>query len=296
MSKDAPGVPAAEVNLDIDVITRLLADQRPDLAHLQLRIVGEGWDNLMVRVGDELALRIPRHAHGEKLLKHEQKWLPRLAPQLPLPVPDPVFIGVPDEKYPFTWSIVRWLPGEVAAVAPPDAEEAQTLATFLKALHRAAPDDAPKNLSRGCPLRDKQADTERRMKNIAHRTDLLTPKLLDFWSGALDVPIDSERVWLAGDIHPQNVLVRDGKFSAFIDWGDICSGDAATDLASIWMLFADQDARTDAISAYGMSEPTRLRAMGWAVFYGVILLEAAGDDPLHAASGEATLRRLNIDL
>ena len=296
MTDEAPGLPPAEVEIDLEMIRSLIMSQLPDLKDLPTQLAGEGWDNMMIRIGDAHALRMPRHAHGEQLLKNEQDWLPQLAPILPLPVPEPVFIGTPGFGYPFTWSLVRWLPGDVAALSPPMPSEAGTLAAFLRALHVAAPQGAPKNDARGCPLIHKQEDTERRMANISHRTDLLTPKLRDLWHRALAAPIDVSPLWLAGDIHPQNVLVEKGRFSAFIDWGDMCTGDCASDLASIWMLFEDMAARARVIEAYGMSEATLLRAKGWAIFYGVILLETGlRDDPLHAKTGEATLRRLNAD-
>jgi len=296
MTGDAPGTPPAEVEIDEALISALLAEQHPDLAGLPVRIMGEGWDNVMARVGDALAVRMPRRKIAEQLLINEQIWLPRLAPHLPLPIPAPVRIGRPGENYPFTWSVVNWLPGEMAATHPPDASEAPMLARFLKAVHVAAPEDAPENPHRGSPLATKRQATERRMGNIAHRDDLLTPALMNIWEQGLAADIDTPRTWIAGDVHAQNVLVQDGKLSAFIDWGDMCTGDAATDLASIWMLFEDAEARRAAIEAYGMSDATIARAMGWAVFYGVILLETGlQDDPFHAAVGEATLRRLNVD-
>ena len=296
MTVEAPGTPPAEVDISAELIARLIGAQFPDLADKPVRIVGEGWDNVMARIGPDLAARVPRHAVGEKLLKREQIWLPQLAPKLPLPVPAPVHIGAPDFGYPFTWSIVPWIDGECADLAPPLPSEAEVFADFVKAVHVPAPPDAPENSMRDCPLRGKQADTERRMRNIAHRTDLLTPKLMGIWKEALDVEIDVPVTWIAGDIHARNVITREGKFAAFIDWGDMCAGDRATDLAGIWNLFEEIEARRTAIDVYGMTDATLARSKGWAVFCGVILLETGlQDSPRHAAMGEATLRRLNED-
>lgn len=297
MSVDAPGTPPAEVEISEDLIATLIASQFPEFSNMPMRIVGEGWDNVMARIGGELAARVPRHAVGEKLLKREQKWLPQLAPNLPLPVPASVHIGRPSEDYPFTWSIVPWFPGETAATCAPSSDEAKTLASFLKAVHQPAPKSAPINPHRGHALAGKRKETQRRMDILHKQSDLITADLLKLWRMALAEQIDVSPTWIAGDIHPQNVLVNDGKFTAFIDWGDMCAGDPATDLASIWMLLGEPAAREAAIEAYGMSQSTRLRAMGWAIFFGVILFETGlQDDPLHAQSGEATLRRLNADL
>lgn len=297
MTVDAPTTPPAEARITENLIGGLICKQFPQYAHFPASIIGEGWDNVMARIGDNLAARFPRHSVGEKLLKREQKWLPLLAPRLPLPIPQPLHIGQPDKTYPFTWSIVKWIPGDVAAKYSPDDCEAPTLAKFLKAVHVAAPSDAPRNPTRGDPLSSKRADTERRMLELSEYKHLLTPQLITLWNSALDKEIDVSPTWIAGDVHPQNVLVKDGKFTGFIDWGDMCVGDRAADLASIWMLFESSSARRAVIEAYGMSASTELRAKGWAFFFGVILLQTGLlDDPLHAATGEATLRRLNEDI
>ena len=291
------GTPPAEVDITEALVRKLLQAQHPDLAGLPLEIAGEGWDNVMVRLGDDLVLRLPRRNVADQLLRNEQRWLPELAPRLPLPVPVPLRTGVPGEGYPYVWSVLRWIEGETADLAPPDASEAPVLASFLKALHQAAPDEAPFSDVRGCPLGNKIEDIARRMAVLAEETEAITPAIRQAWRAGLAAPIDLPRLWVAGDVHARNVLVRNGKFAAFIDWGDICAGDPASDLASIWGLFESADARRAAIDAYGMSDATLARAHGWAVMYGVLLLETGRrDHPAHAKMGADTLRRLTEDL
>ena len=297
MTADAAGTPAAEVEITGALVRGLLEDQHPDLAGLPISIYGAGWDNVMVRLGDNLALRLPRRAVAEQLLKNEQRWLPELAPRLPLPIPAPLRTGAPGRGYPFVWSVLSWIDGEAADLAPPDASEGPALARFLKAVHKPAPPDAPSNPVRDCPLCAKQPDTERRMAILKAETVSITPQVERAWAEALAAPVDLPRGWIAGDVHARNVLVTDGKLAAFIDWGDMCAGDPATDLASIWNLFEDAGARLAAIEAYDLTNATLARARGWAVFYGVILLETGRKDtPRHAAMGEAVLRRLTVDL
>ena len=297
MSADASSSPPAEVDVTPELVRALLRDQHADLADLPIRLLDAGWDNVMLRIGDGLLARLPRRAIAEALLKNEQAWLPRLAPSLPLPIPAPLRTGVPGAGYPFVWSILPWIEGEAADLAPPDSSEAPVLARFLKAVHQPAPADAPRNTVRDCPLSGKQADIERRMTILKRETDAITPAIEQAWSDALTAPMDVKPTWVAGDVHARNVLVHQGKLAAFIDWGDMCAGDAATDLASIWSLFKDPQARAEAVAAYGMSSATRSRAMGWAVFYGVILLETGRrDTPRHAAMGEAILRRLSEEV
>ncbi|MFT5932774.1 MAG: aminoglycoside phosphotransferase (APT) family kinase protein, partial [Hyphomonas sp.] len=215
-----------------DLLRALLHDQHANLAHLA------------------------RRAIAETLLKNEQAWLPRLAPSLPLPIPAPLRTGMPGAGYPFVWSILPWIEGEAADLGPPDSSEAPVLARFLKAVRQPAPADAPRNAVRDCPLKGKQADTERRMAILKRETDAITPAIEQAWSEALTAPMDVTPTWIAGDVHARNVLVHQGKLAAFIDWGDMCVGDAATDLASVWSLFAECRARAEAVAAYGMSGAT----------------------------------------
>jgi aminoglycoside phosphotransferase (APT) family kinase protein len=278
----------------VALVSELLRDQHPDLAHWPLTSVEAGWDNALFRLGDEWAVRLPRRAAAAPLIVHEQRWLPRLAEQLPLPVPTPVRIGTPGRGYPWSWSIVPWLPGQPADQAPPDTAQAPLFAAFLRALHGPAPADAPANPVRGVPLSRRAAAVEERLQRLAERTNCITPLIWDIWQQALDAPLDRSPTWLHGDLHPRNVLVEDGRVTGVIDWGDLTSGDATTDLASIWMLFAEPQARAAAWAAYGeLSEATIRRAKGWAVLFGVMLLDTGLiDNPRNAAIGEQILRRL----
>lgn len=136
-----------------DLVRALLRDQHPDLAELRLRSVNGGWDNQQWRLGEELAVRLPRTERAPALLRNEQTWLPVLANRLPLPTPTPVRIGQPSRLFEHTWTVVRWVKGEPADQAPvTHLDAAEALAEFLGALHERAPADAPTNPSRGVPL------------------------------------------------------------------------------------------------------------------------------------------------
>ena len=110
-------MPAAEVDVSADLVRRLLADQHPDLARLPVEFLANGWDNELYRVGDGLVARLPRRALGAQIIKNEQRWLPGLAPRLPLPIPRPERTGAPACGYPYSWSVVPYLPGVPAATA-----------------------------------------------------------------------------------------------------------------------------------------------------------------------------------
>jgi len=288
------GTPSAEFEIDSAFVAGLLADQHPDLAHLALEAVDAGWDNAMFRLGDRLSVRLPRRAAAAPLIAHEQTWLPRLADRLTLPIPAPYRIGTPARGYPWRWSVLPWLPGMPADQHEPHASQARAFAAFLRALHIPAPDNAPPNPVRGVPLLQRAAAVEARMQRLASKTSLITPQIRQIWHVALHAPIDMPPTWLHGDLHPRNVLVEHGVITGIIDWGDITAGDRATDLASIWMLFDEPQARQDALAAYAnLSKATLQRAKGWAVLFGVMLLDSGLiDNPRHAAIGERILHRI----
>lgn len=289
-----PGTPSAEVEIDTDLVHALLAEQHPDLADLPIRLVETGWDNVMLRLGDELAIRLPRRAVAATLIEHEQRWLPGLAPRLPLPVPVPLRVGLPGAGYPWRWSVLPWLKGTAADLALPNADQGPVLAEFLRALHTPAPPDAPPNPFRGVPLHQRLPIIAERLERVARLTDCITPGVRQIWEQALAAPIDVAPTWLHGDLHSRNVLVEDGALSAVIDWGDMTRGDRATDLAAIWTLLPEATSRAAAIEAYGpASQATWQRARGWAVAFGVMLLDSGlVNDARLAAAGEASLRRV----
>ena len=285
------GTPAAEFAIDEGLVSRLLAEQHSDLVHLPLRVVEAGWDNAMFRLGDDLGVRLPRRTAAAKLIAHEQCWLPLLAKNLPIPVPIPCRVGKPGLGYPWPWSVVPWLKGLAADFNQPNASEAAPFGRFLRALHVLAPADAPSNAVRGVPLQQRAASVEARMNRLRDRTTVLTPRITQIWNQALEAPLDRPSTWLHGDLHPRNVLVNGGVISGIIDWGDITSGDCATDLASVWMLFGEPHAQREALAEYGeVSAATYRRAKGWAVLLGVVMLDTGLiDNPRNAALGERIL-------
>jgi hypothetical protein len=226
-------MPAAEVEVSADLVRRLLAGQHPDLARLPVEFLANGWDNELYRVGDRLIARLPRRALGAEIIKNEQRWLPGLAPGLPLPIPYPERTGVPACGYPYSWSVVPYLPGVPAAQARSfdPAGAAAVLGGFLGALHVPAPADAPANPFRGVPLAERAGSFA---ANLALLTGQASPDQIDRdavlrgWDAALAVPrYDGPPVWLHGDLHPANILVNDGQVSGVIDFGDITAGDPA---------------------------------------------------------------------
>jgi len=289
-------MPAAEVTLDAERVRSLLRAQHPDLADRTIDVLAEGWDTMTFRLGADLIVRLPRRAIVGAQIVNEQLWLPRLAPVLPLPIPAPVRVGAPQADFPWPWSIVPFYPGEPIGDAPLDRSVGTVFGGFLRALHRTPPPDAPVNPFRGGPLADRAASYNDRAKGLAER-GALPEAARRVWIDALQAPIDVAPTWLHGDLHPLNVLIDDGRLSAVIDWIDVCAGDRATDLASLWALPFTADARAAAFAAYGdVSRGTLARARGWAAYFGVMHLSAGlANAPRHARIGERILRSLADD-
>jgi aminoglycoside phosphotransferase (APT) family kinase protein len=288
-------MPAAEVDVSPDLVRRLLAVQQPDLAELAIELMANGWDNAMMRVGDVLVARLPRREVAAELVIREQRWLPVLAPRLPLPVPAPVRTGQPALGYPWSWSIIPFLPGESAARTPPAywPDAAVSLGRFLAALHTPAPPEAPVNAVRGVPLADR---TERFTEYLSAASGLADHRAVTrAWQAALAVPAwDQPPVWLHGDLHPANIVVHRGRISGVIDFGDITSGDPATDLSVAWMLLPAQfhDVFRSAYRPAGRhaaSDETWARALGWALALALAILANSADHPLMASVGRRTL-------
>ncbi len=296
-SSEIRSTPEAEVDITSELVVALLTAQHPDLAYLPIRLFESGWDNTMYRLGDDLLVRLPRRKIAAGIIGNEQKWLPRLAPSLPLPVPAALRIGTPGHGYPWSWSVLPWLKGGAADQHPADADQWTVWVDFLGALHQEPDSEAPKNPHRGVPLRHRADAVAPRLDRLRSETRSVTPAIDHLWRQALDTPIDIAETWLHGDLHQRNVLTRDGRFVGVIDWGDVCRGDRATDLASIWMQLADPQARRQARQALDdVTEATWRRAQGWAVFYATLLLDTGRvDNPRHAVMGELIFHRLEED-
>ncbi|MEM7015020.1 MAG: aminoglycoside phosphotransferase family protein [Verrucomicrobiota bacterium] len=267
------GTPKAETEIDEALIRQLLEEQHPDLADLPLHRIDAGWDNEIYRLGNELAVRMPRRELGAEFALIEQKWLPQLAEKLPILVPAPVRVGSPCPCYPWAWSVVPWFEGETAAQSQPGSDAAETIGAFLRALHQTPPKEAPRNEFRCGPLKDRDEQVENRIAQLREETSFIDPRLIQIWRAGTECPVAAELTWLHGDLHPKNVLIKNHAISAILDWGDMTAGDPALDLASIWMLFGDPAAQLKGFNAYGSPDSNTLaRSKAWAVYFGVLFL------------------------
>lgn len=288
-------MPSAEVPVSVGLMRSLILDQRPDLAGESVVPLAEGWDNISFRIGEHLVARLPRREVAARLVENEQRWLPELEPLLPLPIPVPRFFGEPGRGYPWRWSICDYLPGAPAALAPPRdrTRAAETVGSFLGALHRGAPADAPENPFRGGPLEERDEVVRRRLDQVSDLGWLDKARALSIWEAAAAAPVfPGPPVWIHGDLHPNNILVADGAISAVVDFGDITGGDPATDLAVAWMMFDIATHPVLRASHGGVDEPAWRRARGWALHLGVTFLAGSADNEVMGRIGRGTIERV----
>ena len=250
---------ADEVDTDASLVRRLLKGQFPQWADLPIkRVESAGTDNAIYRLGDDMAVRLPRIHWAIEQVDKEHRWLPRLAPLLPLAIPAPLAKGVPGEGYPWAWSVQRWLEGENATVeAAADLRQAATdVAQFIIALQRIDPTDGPP-AGRGVPLMLRDAAMRAAIAEVRGLLD--TDAVTAAWEAALEAPEwDRPPVWVHGDLLPGNLLVEQGRLSAVIDFGGLGVGDPACDLMIAWSLFSGES-REVFRAALGVDDATWAR-------------------------------------
>jgi aminoglycoside phosphotransferase (APT) family kinase protein len=265
---------ADEIETDVALVRRLLTGQFPHWAGLAIEpVVSYGTDHDIYRLGDDLAARLPRIGWATGQAAKEAKWLPRLAPHLPLAVPVQVAMGQPAEGYPFAWSVYEWLPGENANGTIGDLDRAAVdLAGFVTALRRVdtTAADPRRPGSRGAPLAQLDEQVRRSIAELGDRID--GDAALGSWEESISAPEwDGEEVWVHGDLLPGNLLVVDGRLSAVIDFGGLNVGDPACDLQPAWNVFAG-DSRARYRAELQVDDGSWVRGRGWALFQAVSAL------------------------
>ena len=255
-----------EVPVDEALVRRLLATQMPELAGGPLRLV-EPWgtDNAIWRLGDDLAVRLPRIRWAVGQIGREATWLPRLAPHLPVTIPAPVAVGEPGEGYPYRWAVHRWVPGEGAAldrIADPVAF-GRDLAGVVRALQAVPTDGAPAARHRARPLHEYDGVTRAVIEAAGHLIDAAAATAV--WEEALAAaPHDGPAVWVQGDLEG-NCLVRDGRLCGIVDWGSACAGDPAVDVQVVWSPLFTDESRRAFLDALDVDDATLARSRGAAV-------------------------------
>jgi aminoglycoside phosphotransferase (APT) family kinase protein len=286
----------ADIDISLDLAAACIDAQFPELGNAKLTVVGEGWDNVAFGVKRSYVFRFPRRKIAVKLLETETAVLPWLAPQLPLPIPTPIFIGGPSADYPYPFAGYCFLPGITACRADlADAQRtalAEPLALFLRAVHSAdsararelgAAGDAFDRLN----VSRLAAPTRARIESLADRgiitADVATRLIEVLNATPTDIPPRTETL-VHGDLYARHLLVSPHPsrlLTGIIDWGDLHLGDPALDL-SIVFTFLPPKARDAFWSTYGQADErglalARFRAvcgMSWIVHYAAETREA----------------------
>jgi len=274
---------SGRVNLTAQDVARLVAAQFPQWADLSVWPVDlGGWDNRTFRLGSDMLVRLPSAKRYVAQVEKEQIWLPKLAPQLPLRIPAPLAAGKPDGTYPWPWSIYRWIDGEPAS--PRNVADmprfARDLAGFLGVLQAIDGGDGPAagrhNFWRGGPVSTYDGGTRQAITKLAREID--TDAATEVWETALASHWDKPPVWIHGDVAAGNLLVRDGRLCAVIDFGTCGVGDPACDLYIAWT-FLDAWSRDVFRRTLGLDDATWQRGRGWTLWKALILRAEHGDRP-----------------
>jgi aminoglycoside phosphotransferase (APT) family kinase protein len=293
--------PVRKADITADLVSRLVAEQFPQWAALPVRPVdADGWDNATFRLGTTMSVRLPSAASYVDAVEKEQRWLPVLARQLPLPVPVPLAKGVPGCGFPRPWSVYQWIDGEPALTAGVAdlTRFAVDLAGFLSALYRIDPAGGPPpgqhNWFRGGPVAFYESETEESLKALRGRID--TGLAAAVWRAALDAPWDGPPVWFHGDAQPGNLLLRDGRLSAVIDFGTSGVGDPACDTTIAWTFLTGEPSRVFR-ERLPFDDATWARGRGWAIWKAMKVLGAALDagDADDAAETERVIDAILAD-
>jgi aminoglycoside phosphotransferase (APT) family kinase protein len=274
--------------IDAGLVRRLIAAQFPRWKDLPVRPVDvEGWDNRTYRLGDDMTVRLPTHASYAAAVEKEDRWLPELAPHLPVAVPVPLAMGEPGEGYPHHWSVRRWLDGETADAAHIDDLDdfARQVAGFVLALQAIDATGGPKagahSFHRGATPAYYDDETRRCLAALEGRID--TDRAAKVWAAALEATWTGPDLWFHGDVAYGNLLVRDGRLAAVIDFGTSGVGDPACDLVITWTMFSG-DSREAFRTRVGQDPATWARARGWALWKALIVLAETIDSDEQVAA------------
>jgi aminoglycoside phosphotransferase (APT) family kinase protein len=283
---------AEELVVDEATAARLVAEQHPALADLPVRAVRSiGTVNAVFRLGDDLCLRMPRVPAWAESLDRELRWLPVLAPRLPLPVPEAVAVGGPGAGYPLRWAVLRWIEGEPYddGLVDDEGAAARALAGFVRALRTVDPTGAPVAGRR--PLAELDAQTRAAVRSVPDLLDV--DAVLAAWDRALAAPAwAGSPTWIHGDLLRPNLLVRGGRLCAVIDFGGAGVGDPATDVLAAWSVFGPTGALAYR-EALDVDDGAWERARGIALHQAALLVPSyRRTNPEFAALGLRTIRRV----
>ncbi len=268
---------ADEIEISESLVISLLNSQFPQWANLPIsKVDSAGTDNAMYRLGDNMAMRLPRIHWAIEQVEKEHQWLPKLAPKLPLTIPVPLAKGEPDVGYPWHWSVYKWIEGESVNISrlADTAQAAVKLAQFIAALQSIdathGPSPGSHNSNRGVPLAARDTPTRDIILSLKNSPNVKAATAV--WEAALNAPVwQGTPVWIHGDIQSGNLLAVEGQLNAVIDFGCLGVGDPACDLMVAWNLLS-AETREVFRKSLSVDDASWTRGRGWALSVGLIAL------------------------
>ncbi len=280
-----------EIATDVSLVDELIRRQFPRWHGLPIRQLRHGGtDHAIYRLGDEFAVRLPRVEWAKSQAEWDATTLPRLAPHLPLAVPEPLELGEPDLGYPYRWSVVRWLNGTMASIDAADEDTPVRLAELIQALHGVDATGFEWTTYRG------RLDPSDKDDRVRGQIAVLggDPRLVALWEESLAAPRwDRPGRWLHADLHEGNLLFTGGALTGVIDWGCAGVGDPAADLMVAWLFLDERGRRAFQRELSEFDDATWARARGWALALAVVALPFYRDtNPFLARVARHTLDQL----
>jgi aminoglycoside phosphotransferase (APT) family kinase protein len=285
----------SEVATDVSLVDELIRTQFPRWHGLPITQVAHGGtDHAIYRLGDDLAVRLPRIDWAANQPVRDTVTLPKFAPHLPVAVPEPLELGEPTESYPYRWSVVRWLDGAIRTIDEVADDTAVRLAEVIASLQKIDADGEPWTTYRG--RLDLATCDEEVRKSIAVLGG--DPRLVAVWEEALSAPRWSEPGrWLHADLHEGNLLFTDGALTGVIDWGCAGVGDPAGDLMTAWLFLDERGRQAFRRELSEFDDATWARARGWALQLAVVALPYYRDtNPFLVGVASRTIDQVLLDV
>ena len=276
-------------DITVELVERLVATRFPQWAGLPVgKVALDGWDNTTFRLGETMSVRLPSADPYAAQVDKEQRWLPVLAPRLPVPIPTPLARGEPGPLFPRPWSVYGWIEGDLltAELVPDRTAFAEDLAGFLAALYACEPDGpAPgdHSFARGGPVSVWDDQTRQTLADLDGSID--TRGALAVWEAALAGRHQAPPVWAHGDVTGANLLVRDGRLAGVLDFGCSAVGDPACDLTIAWTYFTGES-RERFRAGVPVEASAWARARGWALWKALLHLAADRAKPGRGARSD----------
>jgi aminoglycoside phosphotransferase (APT) family kinase protein len=129
----------------------------------------------------------------------------------------------------------------------------------------------PYNFSHREGLTNYDAETRHAIDILKNRID--ADAVIEIWKTALTTRWENPPVWVHGDISAGNLLVKEGKLSAVIDFGGLAVGNPACNLVIAWKFFRSKSRETFR-AMLPLDAGTWARGRAWALWKALII--AAG--------------------